>query len=337
MLASNVLFLENLTYYVVELAPVLFVLFLPIWAPIVILVGLIYVSKKFGISVSFSAVSMLVGVAYLIYVAYAYSSYLQRIKKFDSAVQFEFPWLSLITAIIFIAIGLGLSFYRTRLDPIFTSNTKTKTVIAIIITLLSVPASHFLFALYDGSYCEIDCLYGLPVPFVWFSDYVPTEILFLFVIGLTVNVIFWFIFVSFIWVGFKKLPAIGKILSVIIVLLLVFAVVSQTKSSLSEILAPGSGRIYSAVAATMSSMRAEAELAVDDTEPGNPYPLDLCFNALAESIDYVESKSKNKVHCAVNGEHWIAQVKINSDQSFCVDNSGFSGQGKAEGFRCVEE
>ena len=73
--------------------------------------------------------------------------------------------------------------------------------------------------------------------------------------------------------------------------------------------------------ASLSSMRAEAELAV--TSSGT-YPPGLCAGALATLITAVENQVATSVSCAQSAANteWGAAVLLDGGGVFCVDNTG---------------
>ena len=82
----------------------------------------------------------------------------------------------------------------------------------------------------------------------------------------------------------------------------------------------------SSAQASMSSMRAEAELALNSS--GN-YPADLCTVALGDLITAVqENVSPNTVNCdpvGSAGSAWAAEVTLSNSDLYCVDSTGFAG------------
>jgi len=93
---------------------------------------------------------------------------------------------------------------------------------------------------------------------------------------------------------------------------------------------------------SLSSMRAEAELAV--VGPDWKYSADLCTNALADLRDEVDRFAKEPSVCNTspvqNGgvSAWAAYANtgVGAENSFyCVDSTGYLGPGKAVGSSCV--
>ncbi|MFA6257292.1 MAG: type II secretion system protein [Candidatus Paceibacterota bacterium] len=80
--------------------------------------------------------------------------------------------------------------------------------------------------------------------------------------------------------------------------------------------------------ASMSSMKAEAELAVDSS--GN-YPATLCSATLSNLITAVNGQvpTAGAVNCDVPAaapySAWAAETTLNDGTIFCVDSTGFSG------------
>jgi len=74
---------------------------------------------------------------------------------------------------------------------------------------------------------------------------------------------------------------------------------------------------------SMSSMRAQAEIAADDN--GGTYPADLCTNSLANLITGITNQG-GSVTCAVGsgGNAWAAYSPLITDSTkfFCTDSTG---------------
>ncbi|MBU0611915.1 type II secretion system GspH family protein [Patescibacteria group bacterium] len=79
-----------------------------------------------------------------------------------------------------------------------------------------------------------------------------------------------------------------------------------------------------AAKASMTSMRAQAELSLDSS--GN-YPTDLCTVDLASLMSAVEKQTPKAPKCLANETAWATEVELNDGTVFCVDSTGFSGEG----------
>jgi prepilin-type N-terminal cleavage/methylation domain-containing protein len=91
--------------------------------------------------------------------------------------------------------------------------------------------------------------------------------------------------------------------------------------------------------ASMSSMRAEAELAIDT---GGNYPATICSELTSGTVgvplttlaDAVNSQTGNTVTCSKNADtpsSWAASIDLDpgtATTNFCVDSSGFAGTGR---------
>jgi prepilin-type N-terminal cleavage/methylation domain-containing protein len=93
-----------------------------------------------------------------------------------------------------------------------------------------------------------------------------------------------------------------------------------------------------AAKASMTSMRAQAELSLDQS--GN-YPGNLCDKSsgpLSALIKAVENQvpSGTTVNCYSNESAWAAKVTLNDGSLFCVDSTGFSGTANLNGTVCSQ-
>jgi prepilin-type N-terminal cleavage/methylation domain-containing protein len=86
--------------------------------------------------------------------------------------------------------------------------------------------------------------------------------------------------------------------------------------------------IDAAIKGTMSSMRAQAEIAYD----GQGNYDGICAGTLAPLIADVENKNgdSNSVLCDDGGQAWVVASPLTTDgdsgpQRFCVDHTGFAG------------
>jgi prepilin-type N-terminal cleavage/methylation domain-containing protein len=81
------------------------------------------------------------------------------------------------------------------------------------------------------------------------------------------------------------------------------------------------------IKSSMASMRAEAEIAADDTG----YPVDLCDftnqDAPLYKLANAVTNQGGTPTCTLTGNDWAADTPLltNPNEFFCVDSSGFSG------------